>query len=141
MAGGVLITAPWATVAPPNITPAEKTGVAGYTEEEFFRLMRDGIKRNGARLLFNYMPWYVYKNMTDADIKAVYAYMMSVPPIENDVNDPNNQFHVRELRTVNRAGLKPRVPSPWGEGTGRLMLLHNLHFRHPWRSRFQANQD
>ncbi len=92
MAGGVLITAPWATVVPPNITPAEKTGVAGYTEEEFFRLMRTGIKRNGARLLFNYMPWYVYKNMTDADIQAVYAYMMSVPPIENDVNDPKNQF-------------------------------------------------
>ena len=33
----------------------------------------------------NYMPWYAYKFMNDIDLKAIYVYLMSVAPIENDV--------------------------------------------------------
>jgi mono/diheme cytochrome c family protein len=92
LAGGVKVTAPWGVVFTPNITPAAKTGIADYTEQEFIRLMREGIKRNGQQVFMNYMPWYAYKFMNDADLKAIYAYLMSVAPIENDVNRTENQF-------------------------------------------------
>ena len=42
LAGGVKVTAPWGVVFTPNITPAARTGIGEYTEEEFIRLMREG---------------------------------------------------------------------------------------------------
>ena len=54
--------------------------------------MREGIKNNGQPILMNYMPWYAYKYMTDVDLKAIYVYLMSITPIENDVYRPENQF-------------------------------------------------
>jgi hypothetical protein len=92
LAGGVKITAPWGVSSTPNITPAVETGIADYTEEAFIRLMREGIKNNGQPILMNYMPWYAYKYMTDVDLKAIYVYLMSITPIENDVYRPENQF-------------------------------------------------
>ena len=92
LAGGVKISAPWAVVSTPNITPAVKTGIGEYTEEAFIRLMREGIKRNGQQIFMNYMPWYAYKFMNDIDLKAIYVYLMSVAPIENDVYRTENQF-------------------------------------------------
>ncbi len=92
LAGGVKITAPWAVLSTPNITPAVKTGIGEYTEEEFIRLMREGIKRNGQPMFMNYMPWYIYKHMTDKDLKAIYTYLMSLPPIEIDIYRPENQL-------------------------------------------------
>lgn len=92
LAGGVKVTAPWGVLITPNITPAAKTGIGEYTEVEFIRLMREGIKRNGQKMFMNYMPWYAYKFMNDADLKAIYVYLMSVAPIENDVYQTENQF-------------------------------------------------
>ena len=34
------------------------------------------------------MPWPVYRNMTDGDLQAVFAYLRSIPPITNHVPDP-----------------------------------------------------
>jgi hypothetical protein len=92
LAGGVRISTHFGVMLPPNITPAEKTGIGGYKEAEFFRLMRTGVTRKGTQVMMNYMPWYVYKKMTDADLSAMYAYLMSNPPIENDIYKLENQF-------------------------------------------------
>lgn len=92
LAGGVKISSPWGVFFTPNITPAIRTGIAAYTEDEFIRRMREGVKRDGLQMLMNYMPWYACKKMTDADLKAIYAYLMSVEPIENDIYRTENQF-------------------------------------------------
>ncbi|MBM61711.1 MAG: hypothetical protein CL484_02040 [Acidobacteria bacterium] len=92
LAGGVVINTHFGVMLPPNITPAEKTGIGGYKKEEFMRLMREGITRKGVQVMLNYMPWYVYKKMTDEDLNAMYEFLMSNPPIENDIYRPENQF-------------------------------------------------
>ncbi len=92
LAGGVKITAPFGTLSTPNITPDMKTGIGAYTEDDFVRLLKEGVKRGGAPLFLNYMPWYIYRHMTVEDIKAMYAYLRSLPPIENEVGKAANQY-------------------------------------------------
>lgn len=92
LAGGVRITAPFGVLSTPNITPDRATGIGDYTEADFIRLMREGIKKDGAPLYLNYMPWYVYRNMTDADLRDMFRYLQSIEAIENNVYDPANQF-------------------------------------------------
>lgn len=92
LAGGVRITGPFGTISTPNITPDMKTGIGAYTEEDFIRLMKEGVKRGGAPLFLNYMPWYAYRHMTVEDLKAMYAYLRSLPPVENEVGRAENQF-------------------------------------------------
>ena len=44
------------------------------------------------------MPWPVYRNMTDDDLKAVFAYLKSLPPIRNQVPDPLTPEQVAALK-------------------------------------------
>jgi cytochrome c553 len=59
-----------------NITP---TGIGHYTEEDFFRALREG-KRPGGVPIDSLMPYRFTKHMTDDEIRAVYLYLKTVPP-------------------------------------------------------------
>jgi mono/diheme cytochrome c family protein len=76
---------PWGNSYAANLTPDTETGLGGrYTEARFLTTMRTGRKPEGEALLPP-MPWTVYRNMTDEDLKAVYAYLSSVKPVKNFV--------------------------------------------------------
>lgn len=76
---------PWGVSYAANLTPDPETGLgARYTEEKFIQAIRTGTKPEGEPILPP-MPWPVYKNMTDDDLRAVYAYLMSVQPVKNFV--------------------------------------------------------
>jgi mono/diheme cytochrome c family protein len=68
-----------------NLTPDKETGIGKWTVDEFIKVIRTGKARNSTRALMPPMPWKMYSNLTDADLKAIYAYLMSVPPISNRV--------------------------------------------------------
>jgi cytochrome c553 len=81
---------PWGVSFAANLTPDTSTGIAEWTEETFIRAIRTG-KHQGqpnGRDILPPMPWFVYKNFTDQDLKAIWAYLRSIPPVKNQVPFP-----------------------------------------------------
>jgi hypothetical protein len=81
---------PWGVSFAFNLTPDKETGIAEWSEENFVRAIRTG-KHQGqpnGRDILPPMPWEQYKNFTDEDIKAVFAYLRTIPSIKNQVPLP-----------------------------------------------------
>ena len=92
LAGGFAFRLPGGgTVYASNITPDKETGIGTWTEDSFVRRfkMYGNPAVTGTRVgkdEFNtIMPWTVYAGMTEPDLKAVYAYLMSVAPVRHRV--------------------------------------------------------
>lgn len=79
---------PWGVSFTANLTPDKDTGLGTWTEQNFLDTIRNGRHLGAGRALLPPMPWPVYKNMTEDDLKAVFAYLQSLPPIKNRVPDP-----------------------------------------------------
>lgn len=78
-------TGPWGYSVASNLTPDPATGIGNrYTEAAFIETMRTGRKPNGTHVLPP-MPSEVYQNMTDEDLRAIFAYLQTVEPIRNAV--------------------------------------------------------
>ena len=61
-----------------NLTPHE-TGLKDWTEADFVRALREGTRKDGTRISER-MPWKAYGQMSDDELKAIYAYLRTVPP-------------------------------------------------------------
>jgi len=79
---------PWGISYASNLTPDKATGIGTMTEEMFIKCMREGKYMGVGRPLLPPMPWEVYGKKTDEDLKAIYAYLMSIKPINNQVPQP-----------------------------------------------------
>ena len=79
---------PWGVSFTANLTPDENTGLGIWTEDMFIKALRTGRHMGASREILPPMPWFNYGKMTDDDIKAVYAYLRSIPAIHNRVPDP-----------------------------------------------------
>jgi cytochrome c553 len=79
---------PWGTSFTANLTPDVNTGLGIWTEDMFLRAIRDGRHMGQSRPILPPMPWPVYRNLTDEDLKSVYAYLRTIPPIHNRVPEP-----------------------------------------------------
>jgi hypothetical protein len=80
---------PFGTVYSQNLTPDKETGLGNWTEEMFVKAIRTGMHMGAAgRPILPPMPWPEFRNWTDDDIKAVWAFLKSIPPIHNPVSDP-----------------------------------------------------
>lgn len=71
-----------------NLTPDMKTGIGGWTEDLFIQTLRKGKFMGQSRDILPPMPWQTIGQMTDNDLKAVFAYLKSLPPIENPIPAP-----------------------------------------------------
>jgi mono/diheme cytochrome c family protein len=87
LAGGSLFDDPEQTfkVSVPNITQDPETGIGAWTDDQIMRAIRDGIHREDDRLMFPPMPFYMYDTLSDEDVRAVVAYLRTVPPVKNRV--------------------------------------------------------
>jgi mono/diheme cytochrome c family protein len=83
-AGGLEITEPFGTWRSPNITQDKKTGIGGWTDEQIATAIREGKRPNGDQL-FPIMPYPFYHSLSDADVKAVVAFLRTIPAMENTV--------------------------------------------------------
>ena len=79
---------PWGVSFTANLTPDQNTGLGIWTEQMFMKALRTGRHMGASREILPPMPWFNYGKMTDADLKAVYAYLRSIPAIHNRVPDP-----------------------------------------------------
>ena len=87
----------WGISYASNITPDKATGIGTMTEEMFIKTIREGKYMGVGRPLLPPMPWQVYGMKTDQDLKAMYAYLMSIKPIHNQVPQPTPPDKVAEL--------------------------------------------
>lgn len=79
-AGGLPLETPFGTFYSPNITPDKETGIGNWTEQDFIRALKDGRDPKG-RNYFPVFPYIYFAKMTDDDARALYAYFMSIPPV------------------------------------------------------------
>ena len=79
-AGGYPIHTPFGTVYGTNITPDAETGIGKWSEAEFVRAMREGVDRGGNHL-YPAFPYEYFTRLTDADLHALYAFVMTREPV------------------------------------------------------------
>ncbi|MBN8917878.1 MAG: molybdopterin-dependent oxidoreductase [Rhizobiales bacterium] len=97
-AGGRPLHTPFGTVYSTNLTPDVETGIGTWSYAAFERAMREGIGRDG-RHLYPAFPYTAFSRISDADMQALYAFLMSQPavtaaPPENRMTFP---FNIRPL--------------------------------------------
>jgi hypothetical protein len=78
---------PWGVSYAANITPDQNTGLGIWTEEMFVQAIRTGRHMGTSREILPPMPWPAFRNASDDDLKAIYAYLRSIKPIVNHVPD------------------------------------------------------
>ena len=100
LAGGRAIGTPFGTFYGPNITPDPVHGIGRWSDADFIRALREGLRPDGGHL-FPVFPYTSFTLMTDADLRDLKAYIFSLPPVakpsrEHDVWFP---FSWRWLQT------------------------------------------
>jgi cytochrome c553 len=79
---------PWGVSFTANLTPEPLTGIGIWTEDIFIKTIRSGRHWGVSRPILPPMPWQVYRNLTDEDLKSVFAYLRTLKPIQNQVPEP-----------------------------------------------------
>ena len=97
-AGGRALETPFGTIYTTNITPDVETGIGAWSYPAFERAMRDGLHRDG-RQLYPAFPYTHFARTSEADLQALYAYLMAQPAVR--ATAPANTlafpFNVRPL--------------------------------------------
>ena len=82
-AGGLAMGSPFGTIYSTNITPDPQTGIGRYSYADFEHALRDGVAPGGKRL-YPAMPYASFTKISDADMRALYAYFMhGVQPVSH----------------------------------------------------------
>lgn len=79
-AGGLPLATPFGTIYATNITPDPQTGIGNWSEAAFARALRHGVSRDG-HILYPAFPYVHFTRISDHDIAAAYAYLMSREPV------------------------------------------------------------
>ena len=90
---------PWGISYAANLTSDNATGIGAVTEEMFIKSLREGKLKGVGRPLLPPMPWPTIGQMTDQDLKAIYAYLNTIKPIHNEVPQPTPPDRMMELLT------------------------------------------
>ena len=104
-AGGRAMPTPFGTLYSSNITPDRETGIGKWTAEDFYIAMHRGRFPDGG-LIYPAMPFASYTKVTRADSDAIFAYLKSIPPVnqknrEHDLRFPyNNRQLILGWRTL-----------------------------------------
>jgi mono/diheme cytochrome c family protein len=132
-----------------NITPDPATGIGQWSEAAFTRALREGVARDG-RQLFPVFPFDHFTKLTDADIKALYAYVMTRPPVQA-VDRPSTvpfPLDVRPLQAVWKMIYftpgpyqpDPRHDAQWNRGAYLVLGLAACGACHTARNALGAEQ-
>lgn len=79
---------PWGVSYTANLTPDPETGLGKWTLRNFVDTIRSGRHMGRGREILPPMPYPMYRQMTDADLAAVFSYLQSIPAIRNRVPEP-----------------------------------------------------
>ena len=113
-AGGLALDTPFGKIVSTNLTPDPETGIGKWSFTAFQRAMREGISRDG-RHLYPAFPYTSFTKISDDDLMAIYAYLMSQPAVRNEVPETKLAFpfNVRPLMGLwNALYLQPGPDAP-----------------------------
>jgi len=81
---------PWGVSFAANLTPDTNTGLRSgvWTEELFIKALRTGKHMGTSRDILPPMPWQDFAQLTDDDLRAIWAYLGTIPAVTNHVPDP-----------------------------------------------------
>jgi mono/diheme cytochrome c family protein len=85
---GTAFSGPWGVSFTANLTPDKNTGLGIWTEDMFVKAIRTGKHFGVSRAILPPMPWSSFRKMTDEDLKSIFAYLQTIPPVSNHVPDP-----------------------------------------------------
>ena len=99
LAGGRALKTPFGTFYSPNITPDAATGIGQWSDADFRRALREGVRPDGAHY-FPVFPYPSFTRITDTDLQAIRAYLFSLPPAptRNRAHDVSFPFSWRFLQ-------------------------------------------
>lgn len=117
-AGGRAMHTPFGTVFSTNLTPDVQTGIGAWSYQAFERAMRQGISRDG-HALYPVFPFTSFAKISDADMMALYAWLMSQSAVTSHI---------------------PQAQMQWGLGWRPLMALWNGLFHSPVPFQSQAQR-
>ncbi len=148
-AGGLALETPFGRVYSTNLTPDPETGIGRWSYTAFERAMREGISRDGHHL-YPAFPYTAYARTTDADLQALYAYLMSQPPVKAET--PRTRlafpFNLRPMMAVwnalfHRASAysdDPEKSPEWNRGAYLVQGLGHCSACHSPRNLLGAEQ-
>jgi len=95
-AGGLRMNTPFGVMYSPNITPDRETGIGAWTFDEFKKALHSGIRADG-QFLYPTMPFDAFTKISEDDLKALWSYIRSLPPIkqQNRENELTFPFSIR----------------------------------------------
>lgn len=79
---------PWGVSYAFNLTPDENTGIGSWSEDTFVGALKTGRHMGVSRPILPPMPWDSLRNLTDDDLRSIFAYLRTIRPIHNRVPDP-----------------------------------------------------
>ncbi|WP_336516706.1 diheme cytochrome c-553 [Pollutibacter soli] len=87
---------PWGMSFAANLT-SDASGIGNWTEDQFVYAIRKGKLKGleNSRAILPPMPWFVYRNLTDDDLKSIFAYLKTVPAVANVVPGPKQVADIR----------------------------------------------
>ena len=106
-AGGRALETPFGIIYSTNITPDVETGIGTWSYPAFERAMREGIHRDGQHL-YPAFPYTHFAKATDADLQALYAYLMAQPPVR--ARDAGEHARLPVQPAAAAGGLECAVP-------------------------------
>jgi len=148
-AGGASVKTPLGTLYGPNITPDPATGIGHWSLPAFARALREGVGRDG-RHLYPALPYEHFASLTDDDIAALYAYVMTQQPVHATAPDHRlyPPFGFRPLLAAWKllfarpgAFMPPAGPDPlWNRGAYLTEALGHCGACHRPRNLMQAER-
>ena len=88
---------PWGLSYTANLTPDSASGLGAWSETQFINTIRNGKHLGDGRPIMPPMPWEFIAKMTDDDLKSIFAFLQSLPPIKNVVHAPLSPNEVRNM--------------------------------------------
>jgi len=99
LAGGRALHSPFGTFYTSNITPDPDTGIGRWREADFMRALREGISPQGEHY-YPAFPYTSYTRLTDADLRAIWAYLRGLKPVRQ-ANQPHElPWYLRSRATL-----------------------------------------
>ncbi len=142
-AGGLAFETPFGTLYSTNITPDSATGIGKWSEADFVRALRTGVRPNGEHL-YPAFPYTAFTKVTDADAHALFVYLKSLAPVsspapENKMHFPYNQRWALGLWktlffTEGRFVADKSKPAQWNRGAYLVQALAHCDACHAPRN-------
>jgi mono/diheme cytochrome c family protein len=125
LGGGLALSSPFGTFYVPNISPDPKDGIGGWSEAQFITALSKGTSPDGSHY-YPAFPYTSYQRVSFDDLRDLFAYLKTLPPLQGRVRDHDLPFPFNIRRTLGLWKIlfldgkqfqpDPSMPAQWNRG-------------------------